>query len=114
MHELSVVFSIIDQVEQIAKENKASKVNSITLQIGEVSMVIPSYLEDCFKWAKTKHDMFKECNLIVEIIKAKTYCEDCKKEYETVKYGKICPFCKSEHTYLLTGNQFEIKEIEIV
>ena len=77
-------------------------------------MVIPSYLEDCFKWAKSKYDMFNQCNLIIEVIKATTYCEDCKKEYDTVKYGKICPFCKSEHTYLITGNQFEIKEIEVV
>lgn len=114
MHELSIVFSIIDQVEQIAKENKAKKVNSITLEIGEVSMVIPSYLEDCFMWAKKKNEMFVECDLKIEIIKGITYCQDCKKEYETVKYGKVCPFCKSERTYLIKGNQVEIKEIEVV
>ncbi len=114
MHELSIVFSIIDQVEQIAKENKAIKVKSLTLEIGEVSMVIPSYLEDCFTWAKKKNEMFVDCTLKIEIIKGVTYCQDCKKEYETVKYGKICPFCKSEQTYLLTGNQVEIKEIEVI
>ena len=32
-------------------------------------------------------------------------------EYETVTYGKICPNCGSEHTYLLKGNEFMIKEI---
>ena len=43
---------------------------------------------------------------------AVTYCEDCKSEYETVKYGKICPKCGSRHTYLLRGSEFNIKEIE--
>ena len=46
-------------------------------------------------------------------MKAVTYCEDCKKEYETVKYGKICPYCKSERTYLLRGNEVMIKEIVV-
>ncbi|MDY3096003.1 MAG: hydrogenase maturation nickel metallochaperone HypA, partial [Eubacteriales bacterium] len=36
-----------------------------------------------------------------------------KKEYETVKYGKICPYCKSERTYLLRGNEVMIREIVV-
>ena len=39
-------------------------------------------------------------------------CEDCGKTYETVKYAKICPYCKSENTYLIQGNEVQIKEIE--
>ena len=53
------------------------------------------------------------CELKIEQIDAVTYCEDCKKEYPTVKYGKICPHCGSEHTFLLKGNEFNIKEIEV-
>ena len=41
-----------------------------------------------------------------------TLCEDCHSEYETVRYAKICPNCGSEHTYLLRGNEYNIKEIE--
>ena len=29
-----------------------------------------------------------------------------------MKYAKICPYCKSERTYLITGNEYNIKEIE--
>ena len=32
--------------------------------------------------------------------------------YETVKYGRTCPHCGSGETYLLTGNECIIKEIE--
>ena len=45
---------------------------------------------------------------------AVTHCEDCLKDYPTVKYGKICPHCGSEHTYLLRGNELTIKQIEAV
>ena len=40
-------------------------------------------------------------------------CEDCKGQYRTIDYGKKCPYCHSEHTYLLKGNEFNIKEIGI-
>lgn len=113
MHELGVVFYVIDDVKQIAAENGAEKIKSVTLEIGEVSTVIPAYLTDCWNWAVTKHDIMNGCELKIEQIDAITYCEDCKKEYPTVKYGKICPHCGSEHTFLLKGNEFNIKEIEV-
>lgn len=114
MHELGVVFHVIDDVKEIALENKASHINSVTLEVGEVSGIIESYLTDCWNWAVTKHEIMTDCKLIVEQIDAVTFCEGCEKTYPTVKYGKICPYCKSEKTYLLTGNEFNIKEIEVV
>lgn len=56
----------------------------------------------------------KHAKIIVETLPAVTHCEDCLKDYPTVKYGKICPHCGSEHTYLLRGNELTIKQIEAV
>ena len=92
MHELGVVFHIIDDLKEVAVNNEISEITKVVLELGEVSTVIDSYL--------------------IEKIIAVTYCEDCKAEYETVKYGKICPECGSTHTYLLQGSEFNIKEIE--
>ncbi len=114
MHELGVVFYVIDDVKKVAVENGAEKVNSVTLEIGEVSTVVPEYLIDCWNWAVTKHDILNGCELRVEQIPAVTYCEACKSEYPTVQYGKTCPHCGSGKTYLLRGNEFNIKEIEVI
>ena len=35
-----------------------------------------------------------------------------QKTYPTVKYGRECPYCHGPHTYLLEGNECNIKEIE--
>ncbi len=113
MHELGVIFHVIDNVTEVAKENDISHVEAVTLQLGTVSSVIPSYLEDCWKWAVNREELMKDCRLVIESIEAVTYCEDCKKEYDTIKHGKICPYCGSEHTYLLRGNEFIIKEITV-
>lgn len=113
MHELGVVFYVIDAVEDVAKENNVSNIHSVTVEIGEVSTVIPEYLLDVWKWAAQKHEMLVDCELKIERIDAVTLCESCNKTYSTVKYGKTCPFCGSEETYLLRGNEFNIKEIEV-
>ena len=111
MHELGVVFRIIDDLTELGKENELEKIHSVTLQLGEVSGVVPSLLTDAWKWAANRTELMKDSELIIETLPAVTYCEDCKSEYETVAYGKICPNCGSEHTYLLKGNEFMIKEI---
>lgn len=113
MHELGVVFQAIKIVEEVAKENNLTEIESVTVEIGEVSTVIESYLQNCWKWSvEKKSDIRHNCKLYVEKIPAITYCEDCGNKYETVAYGKTCPKCNSTHTYLLQGNEFNIKEIE--
>ena len=113
MHELGVVFHIISDLEKVAAANDVDKISKVTLQLGEVSTVIPHYLTDCWKWASAKNELVSGAELIIEPISAVTYCEDCKREYGTVQHGRTCPHCGSEHTYLLRGNEFMIKEIEI-
>ena len=45
MHELGIVFSIINSVENVAKENNVKHVDVVELEIGEVSTIVNSYLE---------------------------------------------------------------------
>jgi hydrogenase nickel incorporation protein HypA/HybF len=112
MHELGTVFYVIKEVEKICRENDLHVVGSVTLEIGEVSGIIPEYIVDCWNWARAKSEFMKSAELKVENLEAVTFCEDCQKTYPTLKYKKICPYCGSEHTYLLTGNEYNIKEIE--
>lgn len=113
MHELGVVFHVIKNVEEVAKENDITEIKSVTLEIGEVSTVIEEYLRKCWKWSvEKKSELLKETELIVETIPAVTFCEDCNQTYATVEHGKTCPHCKSVNTYLIAGNEFNIKEIE--
>ena len=113
MHELGVVFHVIDEVEDLAKQNDVTHINSVTLQIGTVTGIVPDYLKDCWDWAVSKHEIMTDCQLRIEKIEAVTHCESCGKDYNTIVYGKICPYCQSSDTYLLQGNEFMIKEMEV-
>ena len=46
MHELSIVTYVVKQVQEIAKENNLTEIESVTLEFGEVSGIVPEYLED--------------------------------------------------------------------
>ena len=112
MHELGVVFHIIKGVEKTAAENHLTEIASVTVELGQVSTVIPHYLTDCWRWAADKNDLLRGAELLIEEIPAVTYCEECENTYETVVYGKTCPRCGSGRTFLVQGNQVMIKEIE--
>ena len=113
MHELGIVFYIIRDVKKAALENAVEHVSAVVMNIGEVSTVVPGLLADCWRWAADKEPLLKGCELKVHTIPAVTRCGDCGVEYETVRYGKTCPHCNSENTWLLQGNEVEIKEIEV-
>ncbi|NLY92320.1 MAG: hydrogenase maturation nickel metallochaperone HypA [Firmicutes bacterium] len=112
MHELGIVFHIIKTVERVGAENKLTQVSTVILELGEVSGVIPEELTNCWQWAVQKTELLKEAALVIETIPAVTFCEGCERTYGTVQYGRICPFCGSERTYLVRGNEINLKTIE--
>ena len=79
---------------------------------GEVSTIVPDYLTDCWKYYRKKFPLIEHSELKIEILPATTYCEDCRQTYPTVEFGRQCPYCKSPNTYLVCGDECNIKEIE--
>ena len=114
MHELGIVVHVVKQVEELATKNKVNKVTEVTLEIGEVSGVVKEYFIDAFNWYVKRTEHMKECKLNYITIKGITYCEDCKKTYSTTQYGKECPYCHSPHTYLVTGKDVVIKNVNVI
>lgn len=112
MHELGIVVHISKTLEELAQENNITDIRRVTLQIGKVSGIVPEYLVDCWKYYRQKVPLIENSTLEYEWIDAITVCNECEKTYDTIQYGRECPYCKSEHTVLLQGNECLIKEIE--
>ena len=114
MHELGIVMNVLEQVDAVAAENKAKKVLRVTMEVGEVSTIVPELFIDAFNWAKKKTAFLQEAELDMIIIEGRTYCRNCGETYKTTAHGKQCPHCGSYETYLLTGDQVIIKDIAAV
>lgn len=112
MHELGIVFSIMDTLEECAQENSLAHIHKVNVSVGEVSGVLSEYFEDAWNWAAAKHSLTKGAKLSINVIPAVTVCNDCGRTYATVEFGRSCPYCKSSHTELLRGNELEIDSIE--
>ena len=112
MHELSTVYYVFDTVEKLMIDKNLQEVGSVTLQVGEVSGIVAEYLESFWQYARKNTAHFQNTVLKIETIRAVTYCENCHGTYPTVPQGKTCPYCGSGSTFLLKGNEYNIKEIE--
>ncbi len=112
MHELGVVFHMVDLLEDVAREKGLTSIGKVVVELGEVSGVVTGLFADAWLWASDKHDVLRGAELEVHEIEAVTRCNACNHVYPTVAHGRICPRCNSANTELLQGNELNIREIE--
>ena len=110
MHELGVVIEVIKTVEDFAKNNGVTKIDTLVLQIGELSSIIPQYVEACYP-AAVDGTLLQETKLKIEILPGNAICKKCNKVFNLIKNKKKCPNCGTEDWDLLSGKEFMIKEI---
>lgn len=114
MHELGIVFHMIDTLQEVGAENGLTSIARVTLDLGEVTGVLPDYLLDCWRWAADRTDLLRGAELDVQKIEAVTVCNSCGRTYPTLAHGKTCPHCGSLDTELLRGLEIEIREIAAI
>lgn len=112
MHEMGIVLHLAKTLDETAKEEQLQKIGKVVLQVGEVSGIMTDLFCEAWDYFKGRYPVLRESELLLEQIPAVTWCNSCKSEYETVRYGKECPYCHSGETWLLQGNECVIQEIE--
>jgi hydrogenase nickel incorporation protein HypA/HybF len=112
MHELSIAISIVEIVEEEARQAGAHAIDKVHLEIGSLSGVMPDALEFAMKEAVIGTSL-QNSNIEIDFIQAVAVCEDCCQEFETTDHYKACPFCNSLNTNFIKGKELKIKSIEI-
>ncbi len=110
LHELSIVFAVVRTVERLAKQNGLTKIDTLVLQIGELSSVVPRYIEECYP-AAVHGTMMQDTTLRIEMLPGNAMCKQCKKAFNLIKNDGRCPDCGSKDCEILSGKEFMIKEI---
>lgn len=110
MHELGVVFEVVKKVESIAIANGVTQIDTIVLQIGELSSMIPKYIESCFP-AAVDGTMMQDTKLKIEILPGNALCKSCNKVFNVIQHKGLCPLCGGDQIELISGKEFMIKEI---
>ncbi len=113
MHELSVLVEVVRQIEEIAVQQKIDKIDSIVLQVGELSSIVPMFLTEYYPVVTLDKDIFKDSKLEIEMLPGEAQCDDCGEIFNVIENEGYCPKCRSFEKILLRGKEFFIKEIVV-
>ena len=114
MHELGIVFEVQKRVVAVAQENGLSlnDIAQVVVEVGEASTIVPRYLKECWPAATDGTEM-QDAELVVEVLIAKVRCKKCGTVYEYLKHNRKCPACGAWECVMVTGQEFNIKEIAV-
>ena len=110
MHELGIVYEVINIVDRFAVENNLTTIDKIVLEVGELSQAIPRFIEECYP-AAVSETPYEETKLEIIVLPANGRCKNCDDIYNVINHRKICPKCGEENYDLISGQEFNIKEI---
>ena len=110
MHELGLISAMVKSIEVIVQEQGLHEVKKIVLEVGELSGVVPRYMEACYPAAVYKTFM-ENTVLELETIPGIVRCRRCGREFNAAAWDFSCPDCHSLDMEILSGNEVLIKEI---
>lgn len=112
MHEVSIMQNTLDMAIAQARQNKAQKIDNLTLNIGELSGVIPEALEFAFE-VLIKGTMAENAQLEIKTIPVVCYCQQCDRNFEPETYIYECPQCQQISSSILTGRELKLASVVV-
>ena len=115
MHEMSIVKRFmniaLEQIKQQKLENES--VESLTLEVGEMTDLVPHYLEKYYEIA-SKGTPLEASKLVIEPVPMLVRCLSCRTEYNPTRTkDRLCPNCGSGECHLLQGREVNVKSISL-
>lgn len=110
MHELGIVTQVIKTVDDVMKENDLTELDTVVLEIGEMSDVVPSFIVEAWT-ALAPTTPYPNAKMDIEVIPAIAECQDCHHKDSVRNLNFTCPKCNSLNFKIISGREFEIKQI---
>jgi hydrogenase nickel incorporation protein HypA/HybF len=113
MHEVSIALSLLERVIEECQGKGYSRVNSIRVDIGRASGIMPDALSFSFNAIKTD-TIAADAELIINEVPLRAQCMDCQSEFASEEtYIFMCPACGSITFSVISGRELDITEIEV-
>jgi hydrogenase nickel incorporation protein HypA/HybF len=112
VHELSLVASLFEVLEEKAREHGAKRVTGVVLKVGVMSGVVPDLLESAFESYK-KGTLAESARLAITIVPVKVRCPDCGGEAVREEADFSCAGCGSRRVEIVEGRDLVVEKIEL-
>lgn len=108
MHELSYMARMVNTAISAAHENNIKRIGSMEIAVGEMTGLVPEYLEHYYP-AATEGTVLEGSKLIIDFCPVKARCQDCGNEYAPSRENSYkCPACGSVKASILSGREFDL------
>ena len=113
MHEMGIADAMVKTIDRIVKQEGAAGVRSVTVEIGDLSGVVPRFLADCWV-AVVDGTAYEGVKLHIHPVPGTAQCLDCDTVFVTDVESLRCPHCGGVKLKPLSGQDLTIAEIEVL
>ena len=102
----------VDIATEFAEKNSAQKVYRVCLQVGELTGVVPRYLE-MFCPSVVQGTILEGSELVIDFVEGRVFCTSCGATYNPAKTSMKYPNCGKERCDVIEGNHLYVTEMAI-
>lgn len=111
MHEISLVRSIINSLQEEFSESDLERLEQIDLKVGLLSNIEPQLMHNAFDAVSSAENVFPEVKLSIETVPIEIHCKDCDKNSVIENYKFACQFCNTPNNNVVKGTELLIHQV---
>jgi len=111
MHE----FSLASDIVEILREKfpaKNARIQTINLQVGKLSCLVPESLSFCFDVFR-KEPLIEKAELHITQPNGEAYCNQCRTNVQITELYSLCPNCGAFGLEIEQGEELKILSVEV-
>lgn len=112
MHELSLVASVFEVLEDEARKHDARRVTRVTLRVGAMAGIVPELLESAFETYQ-KGTIAETARLEIVVVPVRLRCPDCGGEAVREDTDFSCAGCGSRRVEIIEGRDLVVERVEL-
>ena len=112
MHEVSLVQSLLNQVERLREAHGGTTVTRIEVEIGPLSGVEPVLVREAFDLLVADSD-WPAAELVIDEVPLSARCKQCDATFNIESFRFECPQCGSRAVNVTRGDQFRLLNVTL-
>ena len=114
MHEISLVQGLVQQLHELAAENQATKIISVTMEIGPLCGVVVDSFRFGFDIISAEDALTRGAQLLVEVPSVRYTCSACGNVQELAEARPdCCPACQETTLFSEGGEDLILRQVEM-
>jgi hydrogenase nickel incorporation protein HypA/HybF len=112
MHELTIVTSVLSQLDELKKQHAGAQFTKVGLRVGALAGLDVECLRFGFECVIKGTD-WEQLKLEVEEVDRRQRCPKCNTEFKAENWDTVCPQCGEVETIIIAGEELQIAYVEV-